>query len=59
MSKQFEAAFDGPAFDGPALDGRVETTRKSVRERLRWPLMLALPIAFIAAGTVKYLNGER
>jgi membrane fusion protein, multidrug efflux system len=58
MSKQFEVAAAGPAPAGLAGAG-AGTARRSLRERLRWPLLLALPVALAAAGTGKYLAGQR
>ncbi|MGA7811069.1 MAG: HlyD family secretion protein [Bradyrhizobium sp.] len=53
MERQFDRVVDGPA---PA---RVAVMpRSSVRERLRRPLMLALPIVLAAFGAVYYLVEE-
>jgi membrane fusion protein (multidrug efflux system) len=52
-----ETLFDGVG-DGPAADRVVAIPKKTVRERLRRPLMLALPIALAAFGAVYYLAEE-
>jgi membrane fusion protein (multidrug efflux system) len=44
--------------DGPASDRVAATPRKTVRERLRRPLMLALPILLAALGAGYYLVEE-
>lgn len=54
MRKQLEEVVDGPDSDAHA-----ETPRRTVRDRLRWPLMLALPIVLIVGGTARYLADER
>jgi membrane fusion protein (multidrug efflux system) len=54
MSNQFDVAIDGVA-----QAGRSKTTWRRFKERLRWPLMLALPIALAAGGAVKYAAAER
>jgi membrane fusion protein, multidrug efflux system len=50
---QFDRVVDGPAFDRVAA-----MPRKTVRERLRRPLMLALPIVLAAFGAAYYLAEE-
>jgi membrane fusion protein (multidrug efflux system) len=52
-----ETLFDGVG-DGPAADRVAAIPKKTVRERLRRPLMLALPIALAAFGAVYYLAEE-
>ncbi len=54
MRKQFDEVVDGAASGSHA-----ETGRPTARERLRWPLMLALPILLVIGGTAKYLAGKR
>jgi membrane fusion protein (multidrug efflux system) len=54
MHKQIDQAVDGPGSGGHA-----GTARRSVRQRLRWPLMVALPLLLVVGGTAKYLAGER
>jgi membrane fusion protein (multidrug efflux system) len=54
MRKQFDEMVDGPGSGNDA-----EAPRRTVKERLRWPLMLALPIALVVGGTAKYLADAR
>jgi membrane fusion protein (multidrug efflux system) len=48
----------GRAVDAPASDGVAKAPQRTVRERLRLPLMVALPILLGAAGVVYYLAEE-
>ncbi len=54
MRKQFDEVVDGPDTGNDA-----EFVRRTVKERLRWPLMLALPIVLVVGGTARYLAGTR
>lgn len=53
MRKQFEEMAAG-------LDAgeKSEHARRGLRARLRWPLMLALPIVLVVGGGVEYLAGQ-
>jgi membrane fusion protein, multidrug efflux system len=53
MNKQVDVSVEILA---PA--GQAATPRRPLRERLRWPLMLALPMVLAAAGAGKYLSGR-
>ena len=53
VETQFDRAVDGPAFDRVAA-----IPKKSLRERLRRPLMLVLPILLAAFGAAYYLVEE-
>ncbi len=54
MRKQFDEMASG-------LDSgdQGETMRRSIRAKLRWPLMVALPLLLIVGGGAKYLAEER
>lgn len=54
MSKQIEAVTDGSA-----TAGQAGTAGRSWQEKLRWPLMFALPIVLVAGGGLKYLEAQR
>ena len=54
MSKQIEATFESAAAAGQA--GAV---RRKAGEKLRWPLLMALPLVLAAAGAERYLAGQR
>lgn len=54
MRKQFDEVVDGPDSGSNGV-----LARRSVKERLRWPLMLALPIVLVVGGTAKYLGDRR
>ncbi len=41
--------------ENPAEAGKPAIPRRTMKERLRWPLMLALPILLGAGGTAQYL----
>ncbi len=53
MRKQFDEMASG-------LDSgdQAETMRRGIRAKLRWPLMVALPLLLIVGGGVKYLADE-
>jgi len=53
MDTQLDRAVDRPASDRPAA-----MPERRLRERLRWPLMLALPIVLAAFGAAEYLAEE-
>ena len=53
MRKQFDETSDGLG------SGGSETTARSLRQRLRWPLMAALPLALLIGGGARYLHGAR
>lgn len=53
MRKQFGETSDGL---GP---GSAETAGRSLKERLRWPLMAALPLLLLVGGGARYLHGVR
>jgi membrane fusion protein (multidrug efflux system) len=52
-----EAPFDGAAYDG-ASNRALATPRRTLRERLRRPLMLVVPIVVAAFGAAMYLADE-
>src|SRR3984957_17472130 len=52
-----QAPFDR-VVDGPASGRAAAPPRRSLRERLRWPLMFALPIVVAAFGGAYYLSEE-
>jgi len=54
MGKQLDVAIEGPA-----AASQAETAGPTLRERLRWPLLLALPVALVAWGAAEYLSGQR
>jgi membrane fusion protein (multidrug efflux system) len=54
MRKPFDEVTTSPG----AGDG-AETNRRSMKERLRVPLMVALPILLVIGGGARYLTGER
>ena len=53
MRKQFDETSDGLG------SGTAETARRSLKERLRWPLMAALPLLLLVGGGARYLYGAR
>jgi membrane fusion protein (multidrug efflux system) len=54
MRNQFDEVLDDPVSDSHA-----EMARPALKERLRRPLMLALPVLLVVLGTGKYLASER
>jgi membrane fusion protein (multidrug efflux system) len=52
-----DTQLDG-AVDGPAPGFLAARPRKGLKERLRWPLLLAFPLALAVAGASKYLAEE-
>lgn len=52
MSKQSAGTTDNRTTRGPAEPSRL-------KERLRWPLLVALPILLAVGGGVQYLHGKR
>ena len=54
MSKQLDGVLDGPASGQQA-----DAPRRTIREKLRWPLLLALPVALAVAGGFKLRDSER
>jgi membrane fusion protein (multidrug efflux system) len=42
----------------PAPDQPAATPKRSLRERLRWPLLLAFPLLLVVVGIAYYLAGE-
>src|SRR5580658_1867921 len=52
-----EIKMDGTA-SAPASGGIVKAPQRTVRERLRLPLMVAFPILLAVAGAVYYLGEE-
>src|ERR1700754_1398766 len=53
-----QISIDGTA-DGRGPGGHVPTAPRTLKERLRWPLMLALPIVLVVASGARYMAGER
>ena len=53
MRKQFGETSDGLG------SGSAETAGRSLKERLRWPLMAALPLLLLVGGGARYLHGVR
>ena len=51
MRKQFDDMVDGSGSSEP-----VEASSRSLKERLRWPLMAALPLALLIGGGAEYLH---
>ena len=47
------------AIDNSAGNGSAAVARPSLMRRLRWPLMVVVPVAMIAAAAIFYLNGGR
>jgi membrane fusion protein, multidrug efflux system len=45
-------------FDGPASIRRAAVPKKTLRERLRRPLLILFPVILVAAGTAYYLAEE-
>jgi membrane fusion protein (multidrug efflux system) len=54
MGKQLDEVLDGPRTASHAA-----TAPRTVKERLRWPLMLALPLLLAAGGAARYVADER
>jgi membrane fusion protein (multidrug efflux system) len=53
MRKQFDETSDGLG------SGQAETAGRRLKERLRWPLMAALPLLLLVGGGARYLHGAR
>jgi membrane fusion protein, multidrug efflux system len=53
MNTQFEGVVDRPVTGLP-----VAKPRRTLKQRLRWPLMVALPLVLAAVGAVEYLAEE-
>ena len=53
MRKQFDETSDGLG------SGHAETAGRRLKERLRWPLMVALPLLLLVGGGARYLHGAR
>jgi membrane fusion protein (multidrug efflux system) len=51
MRKQFDETSDGLG------SGHAETAGRSLKERLRWPLMAALPLLLVVGGGARYFHG--
>jgi membrane fusion protein (multidrug efflux system) len=56
-SPMHQQSDETPGGMGPG--DRAEMPRRSIKARLRWPLMVALPILLVIGGTAKYLAGAR
>ena len=49
MNRQIEAVIEAPA-----LSSGAAAVQRTIREKLRWPLLLAFPLALAATGAIRY-----